>query len=80
MGPLGIIIAQATGWKNWAICIAWGVVATGLLDGIKYAWVSIVDGSTEEIDYERVAERMVAEGVPLPDSMTATYEAWLAQQ
>jgi H+-transporting ATPase len=80
LGPLGIIIAQATGWKNWAICIAWGVLATGLLDGIKYAWVSIVDGSTEEIDYERVAERMVAEGVPLPDSMTATYEAWLAQQ
>jgi hypothetical protein len=62
-GPLGIIFAQSSGWSNWAICIAWGVAATFGLDVIKYAWVSIVDGSVEEIEFDRVADRMQAEGL-----------------
>jgi len=62
-GPLGDIFAQAAGWRNWAICIAWGVAATFCLDGIKYAWVSIIDGSVEELEYERVHDRMDDEGI-----------------
>jgi H+-transporting ATPase len=62
-GPLGIIFAQKAGAHNLGICVAWGVFATFCLDGIKYAWVSIVDGSTEEIEYERVHDRMEAEGL-----------------
>merc|ERR1711924_510498 len=62
-GPLGPIFVQAAWWTNWIICIAWGVAATLLLDIIKFSWVTLVDGSTEEIDFERVADRMAAEGV-----------------
>jgi len=62
-GPLGIIFAQAAGWSNLGICVAWGVCATFCLDAIKYAWVSIIDGSVEEIQYERVHDRMEAEGL-----------------
>merc|ERR1712086_1085439 len=62
-GPLGIIFAQKAGWNNLAICAAWSVLATFLLDGISVAWVSIVDGSAEEIEWERVHARMDNEGL-----------------
>lgn len=65
-GPLGPIFVQASGWTNWIITIAWSLLATLLLDVIKFSWVTVIDGSTEEIEYERVAHRMEAEGLAIP--------------
>lgn len=62
-GPLGIIFAQKSGWSNFGVCVAWGVAATFALDVIKYNWVMIVDGSVEEIEFERVHDRMDHEGI-----------------
>jgi H+-transporting ATPase len=62
-GPLGIIFAQKAGWKNLGICAAWGVLATFLLDAISVTWVNIVDGSTDEVEWERVHDRMDHEGL-----------------
>jgi len=67
-GPLGPIFVQASGWTNWIICISWSVLATLLLDIIKFTWVTVVDGSTEEIEFERVAQRMEAEGLAIPSA------------
>jgi hypothetical protein len=57
LGPLGDIFGQALGWSNMLICWAWGVGGTLLLDLVKYTWVQVVDGTTEEIVWERVQER-----------------------
>lgn len=62
-GPLGVIFAQKAGWNNAGICFLWSVLATFLLDGISVAWVRIVDGSAEEIEWERVHARMDHEGL-----------------
>jgi len=61
LGPLGDVFSQKLGWKNMLICAAWGVGATFMLDVIKYAWVAMVDGTNEEIQWERVADRVAFE-------------------
>ena len=57
-GPLGDIFAQKLGWTNTALAWAWSIAATLIMDVAKYCWVMSVDGTTEEIEIERVAVAM----------------------
>jgi H+-transporting ATPase len=60
-GPLGDIFAQKLGFKNTAIAWAFSFGATLLIDIVKFWWVTTVDGTTEEIVHERVADRFATE-------------------
>lgn len=58
LGALGDVFAQKLGWRNTGIVWVWSFCATLLMDLVKYAWVLAVDGTTDEIDVERVEDAM----------------------
>jgi len=71
LGPLGDVFPQKLGWANTGMCWGWSVGATLIIDGVKFAWVMLVDGTAEEIEIERVADAMAMEAagehVPGPE-------------
>jgi len=60
-GPLGDVFSQTLGWRNMGLAWAWSCGATLIIDIVKYNWVLNVDGTTEEIVHERVADRFNTE-------------------
>ena len=58
LGVLGDVFAQELGWRNTVYVWLWSLGATLIMDLVKYAWVLAVDGTTEEIDVERVEDAM----------------------
>merc|ERR1712195_215574 len=58
LGPLGDIFAQELGSRNTGYVWLWSLGATLIMDLVKYAWVLAVDGTTEEIEVERVEDAM----------------------
>lgn len=53
---LGDIFSNQLGWQNTGWAWIWSIGTTLLLDFIKKTWVQVVDGTSEEIQCERVAD------------------------